>query len=63
MKILFATAVGTVSALAAGVSMAQNANMMNAGLWSDGWMGGYGGVWMPIMVAGLVAWIVDRGRK
>ncbi len=31
-----------------------------------GWMGGYGGPWMLILVviiAGLVAWIVARGRN
>ena len=67
MKILLATATGTGSVLATGVAMAQNANMMNGGVWNDGWMGGYGGVGMPlllvIVIAGLVAWIASRSGK
>jgi len=67
MKTLFVMAVGTVSLLATSVSWAQNGNMMNGGSWGSGWMGGYGGIWMPILliivVAGLVAWIVKRGGK
>lgn len=67
MKTLLVMAVGTVSLLATSVSFAQNGNMMNGGTWGSGWMGGYGGIWMPILliivVAGLVAWIVKRGGK
>ena len=67
MKTLLVMAVGTVSLLATSVSWAQNGNMMNGGTWGSGWMGGYGGIWMPILliivVAGLVAWIVKRGGK
>lgn len=67
MKTLLVMAVGTVSLLATGVSWAQNGNMMNGGTWGSGWMGGYGGIWMPILliivVAGFVAWIVKRGGK
>lgn len=67
MKTLLAMAVATVSLLTTGVALAQNGNMMNGGAWGSGWMGGYGGVWMPILlvvvVAGLVAWIIKRGGK
>ena len=73
MKTLLAMAVGMVTLLATGVSLAQNGNMMNGGTGSDGWMngygamGGYGGMWLPILVviavAGLVAWIVSQKRK
>ena len=67
MKTLLAMAVGPVSLLATGASLAQNGNMMNGGTWSAGWMGGYGGIWMPILlvivVVGLVAWIVKRKGK
>jgi len=67
MKTLLVMAVGTVSLLATSVSWAQNGNMMNGGTWGSGWMGGYGGIWMPILliivVAGLVAWIVKQGGK
>lgn len=67
MKNLLAVAVGTVPLLTTGVSFAQNGNMMNGGTWGSGWMGGYGGIWMPILlvvvVVVLVAWIVKRGGK
>ncbi|HEY8710946.1 MAG TPA: hypothetical protein VIM34_23460 [Burkholderiaceae bacterium] len=66
MKTLLAMAVGAVPLLATGVSMAQNGTMMNGGNWGVGWMGGYGGIWMPILlvvVVGLVAWIVMRKNK
>ena len=67
MKTLFATAVGTVSMLTTGVSLAQSGNMMDGGTWGFGWMGGYGGVWMPILlvivVVGLVVWVVKQKGK
>ena len=67
MKTLIAAAVGMVSLLATGVSLAQNGNMMNGGMWSGGGMGGYGWMWMPILtlvvVVALVVWIVKRGGK
>lgn len=42
-------------------AFAQSGNMMDGG-----WMGGYGGVWVPILlvvVVGLVAWIAMQKRK
>jgi uncharacterized membrane protein len=67
MKTLLAMAVGTAPLVATGVALAQNGNMMNGGTWGVGWMGGYGGIWVPILlvivVAGLVAWIFKRGGK
>jgi hypothetical protein len=66
MNNLRATAVGTVSLLATGVSVAQNGNMMNGGTWGVGWMGGYGGgsmIFLLIVVVVLVAWVVKRGDK
>ncbi len=68
MNILANLAVATASLLSANAAQAQNGNMMNGGsMWYDGWMGGYGGAWVPgllaIVVVGLVAWIVQRGRK
>lgn len=67
MKTLPAMTVATVALLTTGVSMAQNSNMMNGGSWGTGWMGGYGGIWTPILlvivVAGFVAWIVKRDGK
>jgi hypothetical protein len=70
MKILLAMAVGTMGTmllLATGVSLAQSGNMMNGGMWGTGWMGGYGGIWVPILlvivVVGLVVWVVQRKGK
>jgi len=64
MKTLLAGAVGTATLLAADISWAEHADMMNDGMWGAGWMGGFGGVWLPIVlvsvVIGLFAWIVKR---
>ena len=64
MKTLLAMVVGTVSVLATGVALAQTGNMMNGGGWGMGWMGGYGGIWMPILVVivvvGLVVWFIKQ---
>ena len=60
MNALLAWVVGAVALLVADVVLAQNGNMMNGGMWGMGWMGGYGGGWLTILVvvvvAGLVAW-------
>ena len=65
MKTLLALVVGMVPLLATGIALAQNGNMMNGGGW--GWMGGYGGIWVPILlvvvVAGVVALIMQRKGK
>ena len=67
MKTLLAMAVGTVPLLATGVALAQNGNMMNGGGWGMGWMGGYGGIWGPILlvvvVVGVVALLMQRKGK
>lgn len=67
MKTLFAMAVGTAPLLATDVSFAQNGNMMNGGMWGIGSMGGYGGIWVPILlvivVVGLVVWVVKQKGK
>ena len=59
--------IAAVSLLAAGAASAQNANMMNGRNWGEGWMGGYGGVWVPILLVvaavGVVAWIISRKDK
>ena len=66
MKNSLATALGIVLVLVTGVSFAQGENMMNGGLWSHSWMGGYGGIWMPILIAivvvALVVWIVKQKK-
>jgi uncharacterized membrane protein len=58
MKTLLAMAVGTVSLLATGIALAQNGNMMNGGSWGMGWMGGYGGVWGPILLVVVIVVVV-----
>lgn len=55
MKALLALSVGTVSLLATGVALAQSGNRMNDGGWGMGWMGGYGGIWGPILLVVVVA--------
>lgn len=36
-------------------------------MWNGGWMGGYGGYWVPtllvIVVVGLIAWAVQKKGK
>jgi uncharacterized membrane protein len=67
MKTLLALAVGSVPLLASGVALAQSGNMMNGGGWGMGWMGGYSGIWVPILlvvvVTGVVALIMQRKGK
>jgi hypothetical protein len=67
MKTLLAMAVSTVPLLTTGVSLAQSGNMMDGGMWGAGWMGGYGGIWGPILlvlvVIGIVAWFVKQKGK
>jgi len=66
MKNLLIIAFGTVSLLTTDVSFAQSGNMMNGGTWGNSWMGGYGGIWMPILViaviVALVVWIVKQKK-
>jgi hypothetical protein len=67
MKNSIAMTAGAVPLLATGTVLAQTGNMMNGGMMSGfGWMGGYGGYWVPILlvvVVGLVAWVVMQKRK
>ena len=53
--------------LASSASLAQNSNMMNQGMWNAGWRGGYGGMWVPILliivVVAVVAWMLGRKGK
>ena len=66
MKNLFALSVGTVPLFMAGAALAQSGSMMNGSMGGGGWMGGYGGYWLPVLlvvVVGLVAWVVLQRRK
>lgn len=64
MKTLLAVAVGSVPLLTTGVTSAQSGHMMIGNMWNGGWMGGYGGGWVPILlvavVGGRVVWVVKR---
>lgn len=67
MKTLLISTVGALAMLTTRVASAQTGNMMNGGMWGTGWMGGYGGIGMPILllivVVALVVWVVKRGGK
>jgi uncharacterized membrane protein len=67
MHALQSVGVGLASLLATGSTLAQNGTMMNGGMWGPGWMGGYGGYWVPILVlavvVGLVVWVVKQQKK
>ncbi len=67
MKTLLALGFGTVPLLATGVVLAQTGNMMDGSGWGMGWMGGYGGLWGPIVlvvvIAGVVALVMQRRGK
>ena len=67
MKTLLTAVFATGSMLTTGVSLAQSGNMMNGSTWGFDGMGGYGGVWMPILlvivVVGLVVWVVKQKGK
>lgn len=66
MKIIKAMSAGTVSLLVSSAALAQSGNMMDGG-GGYGWMGGYGGMWVPILVvilvAAVVAWAVAKKDK
>lgn len=67
MKILHSVSIGALPLLATGVAFAQNGHMGNDSMGGFGWMGGYGGIWLPILVvilvAGVVAWAVAKKGK
>ena len=66
MKNLLAVAVGTLPLFVTGAAWAQNGPMMDGHMGGAGWMGGYGGYWMPVLlvvVIGVVAWVVMQRRK
>lgn len=62
---------GTIMAASALADAPQGAYGSGSGMmggYGAGWMGGgYGGIWLPVLlvivVAGLVAWIVAQKRK
>jgi uncharacterized membrane protein len=67
MKTRSAKAAGAASLFVTNVTLAQSRNMMGDGMWGSHWMGGYDGMWLPVVVLALVVvlvvWIVKRGGK
>jgi uncharacterized membrane protein len=67
MKTLLATGIGSAPLFAATAALGQTGQMMNDSLWGMGWMGGYGGVWVPILlvivVAAAVVVVMQRKSK
>ncbi|MCG6871857.1 MAG: hypothetical protein LJE84_06160 [Gammaproteobacteria bacterium] len=72
MKALLNVGTGLALLLIAGSSFAQSGPMqsgpmMHDGMWGSGWMGGYGGFWVPLVVlatiVGLVVWVVKQQKK
>jgi len=67
MKKFLAIGIGSAPLFAATAAMAQNSQMMSDGVWGMGWMGGYGGIWVPILlvvvVAAAVAVVMQRKSK
>lgn len=66
MKKLHVIGAGSVPLWVSVAASAQTGPMMNGGMWGRGWMGGYGGYWVPVLllvIVGLVAWIIMQKRK
>ena len=59
--------VGAAPLLTSGVALAQTGTMMGGDHSGSGWMGGYGGVWMPVLlivvVVALVVLVIQRKDK
>lgn len=67
MKTIHSMAVGTASLVSSGVVIAQTGSMMGGGNSGFGWMNGYGGFWMPVLlivaVIALVVLVIQRKDK
>ncbi len=63
MKTFPVIAIGTVPLWACNAALAQNSNMMG-GAWNPGWMGGYGGPWIAVvllvLIIGFAVWVIKR---
>lgn len=58
MKTLQAMVVGTLPLLATGPAWTQHGSVMNDAGWGMGWMGGFGGVWGPLLAVALIVGVV-----
>ena len=58
MKTLISKASAAGTLLSSGVAVAQTGTMMNGSNAGFGWMGGYGGAWMPLLLIVVVVALV-----
>lgn len=58
MKTTHVMTFSAAALLASEAAWAQTGHMMNGGFWDGGWMVGYGGIWMPILLVVAVVAIV-----
>lgn len=67
MKNLRLLTVGAAPLLTSGGALAQTGTMMGGEHSGFGWMGGYGGAWMPVLlivvVVALVVLVIQRRDK
>ena len=67
MKTLLSMTLGATPLFSSGAVLAQTGTMMGGGNSGFGWMGGYGGFWMPVLlivvVVALVVLIMQRKDK
>ena len=67
MKTLLSMTMGATPLFSSGSAMAQTGSMMGGGNSGLGWMGGYGGFWMPVLlivvVVALVVLVIQRKDK
>ena len=67
MKHWFAWHALAVPLFVSGPSAAQYGTMMDPEAWGDHWMGGFGGMWVPtllaIAVGAGVVWVILQQRK
>ncbi len=63
MTTFLTIAIGTGALLACNAAVAQNGTMMG-GTWHNGWMAGYGGPWIAVvllvLIVGLALWVIKR---
>jgi threonine/homoserine efflux transporter RhtA len=57
--------IGLLALVPATAALAQGTHVLNEGIWSDEWLGGYGS-WLPLILAAVVcsvAWVASRKRR
>ena len=63
MKSTPLNAIAAAPLLVCNAALAQSGNMMG-GSWNQGWMGGYGGPWIAVvllvLLIGFAVWVIKR---